>query len=99
MELKIPESNGFYFYVLLCADKSLYGGFSTNLKHRLKQHQTYRGAKYTKVKKRHPLKMIYFEKFENKHDALSAEYKFKHQKRSDKVNYLKKNGVPLSIFV
>ena len=67
-------SEKYYIYVLYCADNSFYCGFTNNVKRRFHTHQTYQGAKYTRVKKRHPLKLIYSEEFESKHDALSAEY-------------------------
>jgi len=47
------------------------------------------------VKKRHPLKLIYSEEFESKHDALSAEYYFKHQTRRQKEKFLLDHGVDL----
>lgn len=85
----------YYMYVLLCADHSLYCGFTNNVSKRLKTHQAYRGAKYTRVKSRHPLKLIYQEEFTDKHSALSAEYHFKHQTRIHKLRYLKQHGVTI----
>ncbi|WP_025021845.1 GIY-YIG nuclease family protein [Ligilactobacillus hayakitensis] len=85
----------YYFYVLLCADNTLYGGFTTDLQRRFKQHSNGTGAKYTRVKSRHPLKMIYHEEFETKNEALKKEYEFKHQSRDKKLEYLRKNGVNL----
>lgn len=93
--MEIPLTNGFYFYVLLCADQTLYGGYTINLINRVVKHNLGQGAKYTKVKKRRPVKLIYFESFDNQHDAMSAEYHFKKQTRIDKLNYLKNNGVLL----
>lgn len=86
--------NNFYMYVLKCGDGSLYGGYTTDLKHRLEQHQSGKGAKYTR--NHLPVEMIYSESFDNKHDALSAEYHFKHQSRAKKLEYLNENGVNLS---
>lgn len=87
------RSKPYYIYVLYCADDTLYCGFTDNVKRRFKTHQTYKGAKYTRVKRRHPLRLIYSEKFATKHDALSAEYHFKHQSRKKKVAYLRAHGV------
>lgn len=87
------KAKPYYIYVLLCADNSLYCGFTDNVQRRFKTHQSYRGAKYTRVKSRHPLKLIYQEKFDDKHSALSAEYHFKHQSREHKIVYLKNHGV------
>ena len=38
----------YYFYVLLCSDKTLYGGFTTDLKVRTAKHNSGEGAKYAK---------------------------------------------------
>lgn len=87
------EKQQYYFYVLLCADQTLYGGYSTDVYRRFEAHQAGKGAKYTKVKSRHPLKLIYFETFTDKSDALSAEYAFKHQSRQKKLAYLAAHGI------
>lgn len=86
----------YYIYVLLCADHTLYCGFTNNVQRRFKTHQAYRGAKYTRVKSRHPLKLLYQEEFNDKHSALSAEYHFKHQPRSKKLAYLSQHGVNIN---
>ncbi|EEU30676.1 GIY-YIG catalytic domain protein [Limosilactobacillus coleohominis 101-4-CHN] len=87
------QTKPYYIYVLLCADQTLYCGFTDNVERRFKTHQTYRGAKYTRVKSRHPLKLIYQERFDDKRSALSAEYHFKHQTRQHKLAYLRQHGV------
>ncbi|GAA3604101.1 GIY-YIG nuclease family protein [Secundilactobacillus similis] len=87
----------FYFYVLLCADKTLYGGYSTDVYRRFKQHEAGRGAKYTRVKQRHPLKLVYYETFSTKTAALKAEYAFKHQSRKRKLAYLAEHGITLDL--
>ena len=81
----------YYFYVLLCADQTLYGGFTTDRKHRLAMHNSGRGAKYTRT--RRPVKMIYSEEYPTKSAALKAEYAFKHQPRRAKVTFLRQHGV------
>ncbi|MBD5807309.1 GIY-YIG nuclease family protein [Limosilactobacillus walteri] len=88
-------SKDYYIYILYCADDSLYCGFTDNVERRFHTHQSYRGAKYTRVKKRHPLKLIYSEKFASKHDALHAEYYFKHQTRKQKEEFLRAHGVSI----
>ncbi|WP_288528361.1 GIY-YIG nuclease family protein [uncultured Secundilactobacillus sp.] len=87
--------DGYYFYVLYCADNTLYGGFTTNVLRRFKVHQSGHGAKYTQQKRRHPLKLLYWEGFETKSAALKAEYAFKHQPRRAKLAYLEAHGVKL----
>ncbi|WP_125762899.1 GIY-YIG nuclease family protein [Levilactobacillus mulengensis] len=83
----------YYFYVLLCADNSLYGGFTTDVAKRFATHLAGKGAKYTKVHR--PLKVLYSEEFNSKHDALHAEWAFKHQSRQKKLAYLADHGVTL----
>lgn len=86
----------YYFYVLYCADDSLYGGFTNDVYRRFRTHQKYKGAKYTRVKCRHPLQLAYYQSFTSKHDALSAEYHFKHQNRQKKVAFLRQHGVQMA---
>ena len=45
-----------------------------------------KGAKYTKT--RRPVRLLYQEAFTNEHDALSAEWHFKHQSRKAKEAFL-----------
>lgn len=81
-----------YFYVLYCQDGTLYGGYTVDLANRLKTHNEGKGAKYTRVKKRQPVQMIYAERYYSKSLAMSQEAKFKRLSRQAKENYLKANG-------
>lgn len=92
MEKKIS-----YFYVLHCADGSFYGGYTTDLKRREKEHNDGVGAKYTKPKFRRPLKMIYAAVFDTRSAATKAEYAFKKQTRQQKIQFLKKAGISFPI--
>ncbi|MDN6195858.1 MAG: GIY-YIG nuclease family protein [Atopostipes suicloacalis] len=89
-----------YFYVLYCKDRSLYAGYTTDLKRREKEHNSGEGAKYTRPKSRRPLKMIYAESYETRSQATKAEAAFKKLNRIKKEDYLKKNGIsfPLAQF-
>ncbi|WEG73207.1 GIY-YIG nuclease family protein [Vagococcus intermedius] len=77
-----------YFYVLLCADNTFYGGYTIDPERRLKQHNSGTGAKYTRVKKRQPMQMIYKEVFDTKRAAMQAEYAFKQLARHEKERFL-----------
>lgn len=81
-----------FFYVLLCRDQTFYGGYTTDLTRRLKQHNAGTGAKYTKLKKRRPLSMIHAEKFATRSEALKAEAAFKKLTRPKKEDYLQTNA-------
>ncbi|HWL25001.1 MAG TPA: GIY-YIG nuclease family protein [Ureibacillus sp.] len=75
-----------YFYVLECADHTLYAGYTNNLEKRIATHNAGKGAKYTKP--RTPVNCVYYETFETKEQAMRAEYAFKQLKRSEKLNYI-----------
>ncbi len=81
----------YYFYVLLCSDRTLYGGFTTDLAARVATHNRGEGAKYTRT--RRPVRLIHHEEFPDKSSALKAEYAFKHQSRARKEAYLISHGV------
>ncbi|WP_125547047.1 GIY-YIG nuclease family protein [Levilactobacillus lindianensis] len=81
----------YYFYVLLCDDQSLYGGFTTDVGERFATHRAGKGAKYTRLHR--PIKVLFSQAFDNKHDALHAEWAFKHQSRQKKLAFLADQGV------
>lgn len=72
-----------YTYILRCHDGSLYTGWTNNLEKRIADHNTGKGAKYTKS--RGPVELAYYEVFETKQQAMSREYEIKQMKRSDKL--------------
>lgn len=80
------EKNEHYFYVLLCRDGSLYGGYTNDLERRVRQHNEGKGAKYTRG--RGPVTLIYSKVFDNKSDAMKAEYHFKKWSRTKKDEFL-----------
>lgn len=72
-----------YTYILECKDGSLYTGWTNDLEKRIKAHNDGKGAKYTKT--RRPVKLVYFETFETKEEAMSREYAIKRFKRAEKL--------------
>ncbi|EEI69957.1 GIY-YIG nuclease family protein [Lentilactobacillus hilgardii] len=76
----------YYIYVLLCEDRTLYTGFTTNVEKRFQTHKLGRGAKYTRSHR--PIKILFQKQFPTKHDALSAEYAFKQLTRKQKLQYI-----------
>jgi len=78
----------YFFYVLYTADGYFYGGFTDDVLRRLATHESGKGAKFTRVKSRHPLQLIYQESFETKSDALKAEAAFKKLTRPQKEMFL-----------
>lgn len=64
-----------YAYMLRCVDNSIYSGYAIDPYKRADVHNSGKGAKYTRA--RRPVKLVYFEEFENKTDALKRERQFK----------------------
>ena len=60
-----------YTYILECSDGSYYTGSTNNLELRILQHQNGEGSNYTR--KHLPVKLIYFEEFQNIDDAFYRE--------------------------
>lgn len=77
-----------YVYILRCADNSLYTGWTNDLEKRVKIHSEGKGAKYTRA--RLPIELVYFEKYENKIEAMKREYEIKKLKRQEKLMLIKK---------
>tara|TARA_Y100000816_G_C25979457_1_gene511325 strand:- start:673 stop:906 length:234 start_codon:yes stop_codon:yes gene_type:complete len=60
------------------AKKRTYIGFTSNLKKRLKDHNSNKGAKYTRGNR---WIIIYKKSFSSKSEAMSYEYSLKHDKK------------------
>ena len=71
-----------YVYILRCADDTLYCGWTTDLEHRIKTHNSGKGAKYTRS--RLPVELVWYESFEDKTQALSREWHIKRLTREEK---------------
>lgn len=78
-----------YVYILECADKSLYTGWTVDLNNRLKKHNEGKASKYTRV--RLPVKLVYYELFDNKIDAQRREWRIKKLSRNEKLQLINKN--------
>ncbi|WP_417060416.1 DNA mismatch endonuclease Vsr [Ellagibacter isourolithinifaciens] len=82
------EPKRYYLYVLECGDGTLYTGYTPDVGARLAQHRAGTGAKYTRG--RGPLTLLASAEFPTKHDAMSAEYRFKRLTRDKKDALLAK---------
>lgn len=75
-----------FVYILKCSDNTLYTGYTTDLKRRLKEHNSKIGSKYTKI--RTPVSLLYFETFETKSSAMKREIEIKKFKREKKLKLI-----------
>lgn len=72
-----------YTYMLRCADGTLYTGWTNNLARRLKAHNAGTASKYTRT--RRPVKLVYYEQFGTKQEAMKREYAIKRMTREQKL--------------
>ena len=72
-----------YTYIVRCRDGSLYTGWTNNLEKRIKDHNSGRGAKYTKS--RRPVLLAYYEEFATKEEAMRREWEIKQMKTAGKA--------------
>jgi len=71
----------FSVYLLISKIKDsyvTYVGYTNNLKNRVKLHNSSKGAKFTKGKN---WILVYEKRYNNKSDAMKAEYKLKNDKK------------------
>ena len=66
----------------MCIRDRFYTGWTNNLEKRILDHNSGKGAKYTRARK--PVTLVYYETFERKEEAMSREYTIKHLSRKEK---------------
>lgn len=72
-----------YTYMVECSDGTLYTGWTFDLQKRINAHNSGKGAKYTRS--RRPVKLVYYETFDSKSEAMKREIEIKKLKRKDKL--------------
>jgi len=81
-----PEE--YYVYILECSDGSLHTGITNDLTKRLHQHNTGKGAKYTRG--RRPVVLLVSFCVESKSIALKEEHRVKKLSRKEKLKLISK---------
>ena len=71
-----------YFYIVRCKDNSLYSGIATDVKDRVREHNSGNGAKYTFS--RRPVTLVYSERHNNVSEARKRELQVKEWTRIKK---------------
>ncbi len=79
-----------FVYILLCADQTLYTGWTTDPPRRLTEHQAGKASKYTRC--RLPVRMLYIEACENRSHALQREAAIKKFPKTQKLILIKQAG-------
>ncbi len=80
-----------FVYIILCADNTLYTGYTTDIEKRMLEHNgtgdtkaaRSAGAKYTRG--RRPITLVYSEKFKTRSEAMQREYAIKQLPRQEKM--------------
>ncbi len=76
-----------YVYVIECKDGLLYTGITTDLKRRLKQHNSGNGCRFTKY--RTPVELRYSEELPARPQALIREARIKSLPRVKKIELIR----------
>jgi putative endonuclease len=71
-----------YVYIVECHDGTYYTGYTTDVERRVSEHNSERGAKYTRG--RTPVDLVHTESFDSKSAAMSREYEVKQLTRRQK---------------
>lgn len=77
----------YFVYILLCKDKSLYTGITTDVRRRFEEHRNSKGGHYTRS--HGALKIVYTEDGHTQSSALKREAEIKKWKREKKESLFK----------
>jgi len=84
------RENNWVVYLVRCSDNSLYCGSSNDVHRRLKEHNSGRGAKYTRS--RRPVEIVDSSSAMSKREALKLEYRIKRMPADQKIYRLNTLG-------
>lgn len=91
--MKAEKATKYYVYMLSCADGTIYSGYTTDPCRRTAEHNSGRGAKYTRS--RLPVKLVFTEEYATKCEALKREAALKRLSRSEKISLIEKFTIGL----
>jgi putative endonuclease len=76
-----------HVYIVKCADRTLYTGVAKNVEARIEQHNSGRGAKYTRT--RRPVELVYRETAADRSTALRREHAIKRMRLDEKTKLIR----------
>ncbi|WP_244279579.1 GIY-YIG nuclease family protein [Leptospira brenneri] len=82
-------------YILICSDGSYYTGSTKYLEKRIKQHQSGKGANFTK--KRLPVQLVYYEEYSRIDHAFYREKQVQGWSRKKKESLMRQDFDELSL--
>lgn len=80
-----------HLYIVKCSDNSLYTGITTDISRRVKEHNSKKGAFYTKNKT--PVVLVYQEAMSDRSSALKRERGIKCLPREKKLEFINSGGI------
>ena len=78
-----------YVYMVRCRDGTLYTGWTFDPERRLREHNSGKGARYTRS--RTPVELVYLEDANSRAEALARERKIKSLGRASKLRLVRKD--------
>lgn len=87
----MDEGKHNYTYIVECKDGTFYTGWTTCIERRIKEHNSGKGAKYTKS--RAPVVLRYLEESETKSEAMRREAEIKKMSRRQKERLMNANSI------
>ena len=79
----VKKENGWWLYIVECADASLYTGITNNLEQRLEKHNAGTASRYTRA--RTPVRLVYREAHPDRSSASRRENEVKQLTRDEKL--------------
>ena len=89
-ENTIPSENGWFVYIVRCADGTLYTGITIDLDRRCEQHNAGTASRYTRS--RLPVELAYQEIQSNRSVATKRELEIKALSRQEKEGLIRAEG-------
>ena len=82
-KLAKSKESSWCVYILKCSDNTYYTGISNDIKRRIQQHETNKGAKYTKG--RGPFSLVYQSNCKDRGEASRKECSIKKLSLAEKI--------------
>ncbi len=84
-------------YMLRCADNSIYTGICTDFEKRFGEHKSRKGAKFTRILSKHPLKLGAIFETEGRSNASKIESFIKKLNKNKKEMIIQNNQVLIDL--